>query len=606
MDKINNIGLSRMLTNAYDFDGFTDNEVWARIAQKINIVIEHFNYIDKKIDNEKENNKAKFDYLLGEGLTEQVTKALLEKINDGTIGDLINETLLSDVNNKVSQLDSKLNSDINTLKNEVNDKISSEINSINSSMNNTVNTLKTEVNQTIELFKSEVNTNFDDYKEENSNIFDVFKDTVNNELKKYECFIICTNTSQLEKALIKVDTTPSIIYLVNGTYILTQSLYIPSNTKLVGLGKVTIEGDGLNLYFSNKAIQGALGYNGTKNIHIENITFNGKGKTDGLTMIGFAHAENIVIKNCVFKDLHMWHMIELNAVRHGTIVNCKFSNYGNVGANGTEAIQLDSMLSESQFPWFGSYDDTPCKFITIENNIFEDIGQKAIGNHSFKTGVVVQDILIKNNLFNRVSTCIQLSDFDNLTITENKAYDMHGFFMSGNVNNDCNTLTITKNVVQGFFINTIDGLGDERFVGINTTGKVGSFNFYHVTITENDISLLPGHGIGLIADYVTITNNNFYRIYRHGIYHFGGQCANISNNNFRDTGMGTDTNRYAILVNGGGAKSNRVVVSNNTVANLRGICVDVGSNGVEKILVSNNVATITNNAGSNCTTVNNI
>ena len=108
MDKINNIGLSRLLTSVYDFEGFTEQEVWCRIAQKINIIIEHFNYLDKKIENEKENNKAKFEYLLGEGLSEQVAKYLLEKISDGTIGKLINETLLKDINDKIEQVNEQL------------------------------------------------------------------------------------------------------------------------------------------------------------------------------------------------------------------------------------------------------------------------------------------------------------------------------------------------------------------------------------------------------------------------------------------------------------------------------------------------------------------
>lgn len=111
MDKINNIGLSRLLTSVYDFDGFTEQEVWCRIAQKINIIIEHFNYLDKKIENEKENNKAKFDYLLGEGLTEAVAKIILEKIADGTLGKLINETLLQNVNNKIDEQLNKMNTD---------------------------------------------------------------------------------------------------------------------------------------------------------------------------------------------------------------------------------------------------------------------------------------------------------------------------------------------------------------------------------------------------------------------------------------------------------------------------------------------------------------
>lgn len=51
MNKINNIGLSRMITSVYDFDGLTEQEIWCRIAQKINIIIEHYNYLDTKIDN---------------------------------------------------------------------------------------------------------------------------------------------------------------------------------------------------------------------------------------------------------------------------------------------------------------------------------------------------------------------------------------------------------------------------------------------------------------------------------------------------------------------------------------------------------------------------
>lgn len=127
MEKINNIGLSRELSSCYDFHGFTEQEVWARIAQKINIIIEHFNYIDKKVDNEKENNKTKFDYLLGEGLSEQVAKALLNKISDGTIGELINGSLLKDINNKVDDFTTETNKTINTFTNEFTSQLNANI-----------------------------------------------------------------------------------------------------------------------------------------------------------------------------------------------------------------------------------------------------------------------------------------------------------------------------------------------------------------------------------------------------------------------------------------------------------------------------------------------
>lgn len=112
MEKINNIGLARELTSCYDFQGFTEQEVWSRIAQKINIIIEHFNYLDKKIENEKDNNKAKFDYLLDEGLNESVSKAIIQKITDGTIGELINGTLLKGINDKIDKI--RYTTDIST------------------------------------------------------------------------------------------------------------------------------------------------------------------------------------------------------------------------------------------------------------------------------------------------------------------------------------------------------------------------------------------------------------------------------------------------------------------------------------------------------------
>lgn len=505
---------------------------------------------------------------------------VIEEVTEARFGEV-------DLKTKITKIDEDIittNNKMIELKTNLDKKIDDELTELKKTLDEDFTLYENTVNDTIANFKNEVK----------------------NDLEIYKNFIICTNANEFKEALNKCTLTPTIIYLVNGDYVLSETLYIPSNTKVVGLGLVTIKGDGLNCYISNNASENATEYNGSNNIHIENIIFDGKDKADGLTMIGFAHAEHITIKDCVFKNLHMWHMIELNAVRHGLIYGCKFTNYGNIGTDGTEAIQLDAMISEAQFPWFGSYDDTACRYITIENNIFEDIGKKAIGHHSFKSGVILRDVTIKNNFFNRVNTCINLNDFNNLLITENKAYDMRGFFISQNANNDCNVLNISKNTVRGYFISSIEGMGDERFIGLNVSGKPDSFNFYHVTITENDVSLIPGHAIGIVADYVTISNNNFYRVYRNGIYHWGGHCANISNNNFRDVGMGVDVQRRAILVDGGGYKSSRVVISNNAVANLGGIEVKIGTKGVEKILVANNVSSVTNSADTDCTVINNI
>ena len=80
MDKINNIGLTRMLTQSYDFEGFTEQEVWCRIAQRMNIIIEHFNYLESTVKNKQELIDKKLDYIINEVLPIEIEKAIREKL----------------------------------------------------------------------------------------------------------------------------------------------------------------------------------------------------------------------------------------------------------------------------------------------------------------------------------------------------------------------------------------------------------------------------------------------------------------------------------------------------------------------------------------------
>ena len=128
-------------------------------------------------------------------------------------------------------------------------------------------------------------------------------------------------------------------------------------------------------------------------------------------------------------------MIQFNAVHKGYIKPCSFENYGTSGNTGTEAIQLDSMISEEQFPWFGIYDGTANKSIIIEGNYFTNIGTKCIGGHSFKEGSVQKDIIISNNTFDTVHTAININDFDGLTISNNTSRSCRFFLVSENVKN---------------------------------------------------------------------------------------------------------------------------------------------------------------------------
>lgn len=112
IDKIRNIGLDKLVTQVYDFDSLTTDELMCKFAQKINIIIEHLKYIDDRCYNSEKALELKLQYLLGQGLEEQVAKRIVDLVNNGTLGKLINETLLKDINDKVDGFKNELNEEM--------------------------------------------------------------------------------------------------------------------------------------------------------------------------------------------------------------------------------------------------------------------------------------------------------------------------------------------------------------------------------------------------------------------------------------------------------------------------------------------------------------
>lgn len=108
IEKIRNIGLDKLVTQVYDFDSLTTDELMCKFAQKINIIIEHLKYIDDRCYNSDKALELKLDYLLNQGLEEKVAKRLLDLINNGTLGKLINETLLKEINGKLNNIENKV------------------------------------------------------------------------------------------------------------------------------------------------------------------------------------------------------------------------------------------------------------------------------------------------------------------------------------------------------------------------------------------------------------------------------------------------------------------------------------------------------------------
>ena len=155
MDKIDNIGLTRLLTQAYDFEGFTTQEVWSRIAQRMNIIVEHFNYLDSNFNNQKENVDKKLDYLLNEGLTEQVARQILLLVDDGTMEEIINTNVFNSLNTTIENNKLDIERKLNNYKEENN----TELNKINNELNEKYNSNKQEIDNKINT----INNNLSNY-----------------------------------------------------------------------------------------------------------------------------------------------------------------------------------------------------------------------------------------------------------------------------------------------------------------------------------------------------------------------------------------------------------------------------------------------------------
>lgn len=443
-----------------------------------------------------------------------------------------------------------------------------------------------------------VQSNLNSYKTSSESAINTMTNNISNISSKVEVLdkIRQVKTaSELKQALKDYKNSPGVLLITNDIE-LSEVMYIPSNVVIKGINEPVISrasGSNANGLFISYNYGNIKKYNGAKNITIEGITFYGKGTSSALTLLAFSHGDNILVQRCKFTDLNAWHMIELSGVKNSIIRDCHFSKYGTAVDNATEAIQLDYIGSEIQFPWNEGYDDTACSNILIDNNVFKDINATAIGNHSYKSGVTSNNITITRNYFEDINTCVQLNDASELLISSNKATKINNFFFTQNVNNHMNHIKIIGNVASGNFRGT--NRGDYRFVFINHQGFNNNLTTAFVDISHNKISDFDGHGIGLTAYDVKIIGNDFSNIYKNGIYHFGGTSAVIANNTFAECAQ-EPGDRYSVFVgNNSVTTSSRVSIIGNTVRNNKGFAF---SNNIDRCIFTGNIGVYNNVDGN--------
>jgi len=220
------------------------------------------------------------------------------------------------------------------------------------------------------------------------------------------------DTKALQKCIDEV-RDGGTVYFPDGTYLLSGSLIFYSYQQLKFSDKAVLlrsaeEGKLTRYLLASYSEPQWGGYSGTHDVVISGGVFDGNGAMDEkCTLLNTVHCSNIVIESCRFVHCARWHFIEINGTENTVIRNCVFDG-------PTYTHKPEEMLNEQvqlDFSRHGSYgpvyncdgelidfcsDDTVCRNIVIENNIFKCDGFPGIGHHGDCTH---NGIIIRNNIF---------------------------------------------------------------------------------------------------------------------------------------------------------------------------------------------------------------
>ncbi len=443
------------------------------------------------------------------------------------------------------------------------------------------------------------------------------------------------------------------VIIPKGTYKLTGSLHIYSNTYLYMVGVTLKSVKNYNIITVGKKTDNYKGYK-YKNIIIKGGTFNGNNKSS--TLIKVCHTKNFKMVNCTVKNVKNAHLMEIAGVKDITIQNCTFKNQvitkKSTSALRYEAIQIDILVS-AHFDGFRKQ-DLANKNITITGCTFSNV-PRGVGSHTAIYNSSMDGITITNNTFiNCSSAAVQGLDWTNCTITGNTItgtsrgiciYKMRSagvYFGStlakqGKLTSKLSTSYIAPSEDQNIVISNnnitlsgTDTYADYDEVGImligytyttatgpnNSTGDkipAGDYYFSGVTVSKNTIT---GAGSGIILSNtrnITVTDNiiscadSSSTGNGDGIYIYGGSKVTlISGNTISDANDGIYV--YSATVD---------EITNNTITNsvedgisldnsalakkIKNNTVDVASGAGLKVVSSSNATYVYGNTFTNCT-----
>lgn len=226
----------------------------------------------------------------------------------------------------------------------------------------------------------------------------------------------------IQDCLDMAETYPGDKYNIRvpkGTYTLTKSLHIYSNTtlnlkgvtlkrdKTFERGGMIVVGNPRQEYGDSDSPGGGYtigGYERGKNITILGGVLDAGTRTENVTTLcTFSHVSNITIKGTVFKYLpktaNNAHMIEFGAGKNVKITDCKFIGNQKLG----EAVQIESAVKGvAGSDLMGKLDGTRTKNVTLSGCTFSNF-QYAFGTNHGCSKDIYTNMVISKNTFKHIS-----------------------------------------------------------------------------------------------------------------------------------------------------------------------------------------------------------
>lgn len=215
-------------------------------------------------------------------------------------------------------------------------------------------------------------------------------------------------------------SVPYKILIEPGTYTLTRSLRIYSNTYLYMEGVTFIQTKSLsaNMIKVGDMSDKQSGY------FYENITIDG-GTTGGFwnengnsnTAIKVGHASNFTMLNITVENSTDSHLMEVAGVNGLTLRGCTFKDQTLISQKYYEAVQLDYLITGHMSGY--TTEDLANKNIIVDQCTFQNV-PRGVGNHTSILNSYLDNIQITNNTFINNNSCpIQLLSCTNAVISGN-------------------------------------------------------------------------------------------------------------------------------------------------------------------------------------------